>query len=583
MSTVFNEESHKALLAIKQVAKAVSATTTSSTAGLKDDDTLFTLSRSLPEVTAAVREVGNKMLALLDKFEKAVEEQLVTFYRTMKQNVENEHQILRTTKSLMPSDPSLLKHLVTATQQQLQTATASYLVASGQSPRPVSPKIAPLAASKLLTAGLGSSSTTLPPIKSPRRLSPTRDGASAVPNQSAAIAPVTKDTVGIASESLKSWLFVTLQSTMQLCEASRGAVYIRANEGTAYLRRVCGINAEERLPLDVSPAAGSTIATVVQNSIGVNIGRSRFKNPYALDNYSTASQAVRASVAIKITTGLILPIGDVGCILVADKTTESLFSELDEHILWSASMMIRGALKRYPVELLTGKLTSTTVHALNAHAMLPPIAADATPYRIDTREQQQLLEISGKADLEYVMSPEEELQALCPGIVHVPRLPKKLVMIRANERGGFQSILSKDLESLKRAELSDEDLLEAAVPYITNLEALWRKSIDSMTELRSTCEKLDKELSLRNTRIVELEVEVRVLTRQYSAMRADVHRIRQAVPALLRDNGEQQEVVDDTGKASAPTGRPSRKNTTVQPTPPQAPLSKKLQPPHSAR
>lgn len=559
MSHIFNEESAAALTSLRHLAKAIANVSSSTSAGLKENDTVFTLSRSLPEVTAAIREVGTKLSQLLHVFEASVTEQLVNFYRSMKVKVDEEHNVLRATKSLMPSDPSLLKHLVSTTQEDLHNALA---VVQGRSHTPrlsTSQNGAPSASTTRLSMAAvsaphgfaTSASPALPYLKSPRRSGSPQHATFVVPSSLPAAPPQNacgKDATAVSAETLRMWLYLTLQSTMQLCEASRGAIYLKASEGTAYLSRVCGLNAEDRLPLDVSPAAGSTIATVVQNCVGVNIGRSRNKNPNALDNYSSASQAVRASIAIKINNGVILPIGDIGCVLIADKTTESFFSELDEHIVWSACMMVRGVLRRYSLELVAGKPTQAIVNALNLSALLPPItslddaatadgAAAATAAKSsaavsssDTPRKQA----AGK-DAARFMSPEEELQNLLPGIMRIPRLPKKLVMVRASEYNGFQQILSKDVEALKKIELSDEDLLEAAVPYISNLEALWKKAIDSMTELRSTCERLDREVAARNSRIIELEVEHRVLSRNLNTMRNDVQRIRSAIPSHLQD------------------------------------------------
>lgn len=567
-TTIFNEESSAALANLRKVALAISlAATGAAPAGLKGDDgasTHFTLSRSLPDVTNAVRDAGEKLLALIGSFESAVEEQLVTFYRTMKHQVEQEHLLLRSTKSLMPSDPALLKHLKAATHEQLQQQSSSNSAVTPRAaahgtqvngtPVAVRQALPPLIGSPLIGMGqprngaVGSTcvspTSDVPPIPIPSTQmvigSSHRHHHLHQP-----IPPAAKDPTVVASESLRVWLYLTLQSTLQLCEASRGAIYLQATEGTSYLRRICGINAEDRLPLDVSPAAGSTIATVVQNNVAVNIGRSRHRNPNALDAYSSASQAVRASVAIKIDTGVIIPIGDIGCVLIADKTTESYFSELDEHVVWCTATLIRGVLRRYKSDMLIGKIPGSITQALIATALLPPIAAD--PETVDQHHHATHTTSPSNASSSRhhhghaspqrtaFLSPEEELQALLPGITRIPRLPKKLVVVRSSEVSGFQQLLAKDTDNLKKVELSDEDLLEAAVPYISNLEALWKKSIDSMTELRSTCERLDREIARRNARIVELEVEHRILTRQLHAMKNDVQKIRSAVPTHLKE------------------------------------------------
>lgn len=578
---VFNEESLCVFKQIRQLASALTdaAASSSAPAGLAADCSAFVLTRSLSEVTTAVREAGKKLSFLLDTFEQNVTNQFVEFYRAMNHKVESEHHLLRSTKSLMPSDPSLLKHLVAASHEELQVSLAAFQpptprngnavsnvytssthrnggqlngsllsaapsVAVARSPRRVtspSHALPPLDAIPvpLPSAAVGSGTFVASPSKgdasSPHES--TKASLLTAPQNGAGLSSVPPPTnTAIASEHLRVWLYLTLQSAMQLCEASRGAIFLKSSGATAYLRRICGINAEDKLPLDVSPAAGSTIATVVQNSVGINIGRSRQSNPHALDNYSRATQAVRSSIAIQIQNGVIFPIGDFGCVLIADKLTESFFSELDEHVVWSTAMMIRGVLRRYSLDLLSGKPIQGAITALSSVASLPPIAVPQPAGSITT---QQVTPHSSHGnhgvDKQRYLSPEEELQNLLPGITRIPRLPKKLVVIRASEYQGFQQILARDMESLRKIELSDEDLLEAAVPYLSNLEALWKKSIDSMTELRSTIERMERELANRNARIIELEVEHRVLSRQYAAMRSDVQKIRAAVPQHLRD------------------------------------------------
>jgi hypothetical protein len=170
------------------------------------------------------------------------------------------------------------------------------------------------------------------------------------------------------------------------------------------------------------------------------------------------------------------------------------------------------------------------VQLLASHAELPPIAAaDLTPGKQTAFAGPGSLPAGGDA-------LDECLSRMLPGLTALLPRPARLVVVKAAPQ--FAALLTaKHAEGCERAELSDEDLLESAVPYIQNLEALWRKSIDHMTILRSDCETWSREIERKNARISELEVEGRTLWRQYVALKADVSRLKlSTVPPQLRDS-----------------------------------------------
>lgn len=539
-TTIFNEECDASLSKLRELAASLRATTVGATAGLNPKPTTgelqFTVTRSLPEVVLAIRDAGQRLSELLTDLESKVETQLVDFFRAMRDKVEDENSVLRATKSLLPTDPTLLKHLQVVTTSLLlpQDAAALSGVAGGGGTNRDSPQAGTIA------GGAKPPPLQLSFLKSPARSHHhyhTHGGGAAATTLTPSA--VTSRSMGkeLATDTLRATLLLQLQSAMQLCEATVGAVYLQSTEGVTYLHRVCGINAAERLPLDVSPASGSTIATVLQHNMGCNISRSRHNHPDGLQAYQSATKAVRESVALRITNGLILPIGDLGCIMLADKGSESQFSELDEHVVWSAAIVIRGLLQRYPIGLLMGTVSPALHQALQQHAMLPPFA----PIPNELKRTQNAL------------SPEDALSAMAPGIERVPRLPKKLVMLRTDDAAGFQTIMSRDLASIQKCAISDEDLLEAAVPYVNNLEALWRKAIDGMTEVRLNYEKKEKESTAKSERIVELEVELRLLNRQLFSMKTDIQRIRAVLPSHLQSTDRGGDGVAEGGTAASPT------------------------------
>ncbi len=466
------------------IATALRTAVASSSPTSKLDLEIGTFSIGTKDSQAAVRSVGEALQHAVKCLTQAVEDQIVEFYRHMKQQVMAEHELLRSTRSLVPTDPSLFKHLQFAPEPPVRRSSPIRSSNTANNPRARSP-----------------ASTAAPQGR-------------------------TKD-IAVVKDTLRAALYLMLEGVMNLTDATRGAIYLRASEGSEYLRRVCDINAADNMPLDVSPAAGSTIGTVVRHHIGVSIAKSRADNPEALEYFSQASQAVRSSVALKVHNAVIIPMpGDVGCVIVADKATyDSSFSMVDEHHVLSLSSMVLGIVKRYPQSFFMEKAQPAVLNLLLAHSELPPITALDDPTTAKTVRPDDGLE--------------QCLGRMMPGLDALLPKPTRLVMVKASPN--FASLLSaKNVEGCERAELSDEDLLEAAVPYIKNLEALWRKSIDHMTSLRSDCETWSREMERKNARISELEAEGRSLWRQYVSLKADVSRLKlSTVPQQLHETLKQ--------------------------------------------
>ena len=485
-----NPEVNAVLDQIRRIGNTLLSVTSGSNSSSKVDIMAGTFVLGTKDSQSAIKHIGEALAHAANVLTQAVEDQIIEFYRHMKKEAHAEHELLRNTRSLVPSDPSLMKHLQFADAATPRSNSPPKLK-GGHS------QSLPLLDGMITTSG-----------GEHRTRSPTMHAAAKARE------------VNVARDSLRSALFLMLEGTMHLTEATRGAIYLKVSEGSSYLRRVCDINAADAVPLDVSPAAGSTIGTVVRHNIGVSIAKSRMDNPESLEYFSSASQAVRSSVALHIHNAVIIPIaGDLGCVIVADKSShDTSFSSVDEHAVLSLSSMIHGMIKRYPQKYFMEKLSQPMVNILAAHAELPPIMPRTELE--SSKEKDQL---------------EQCLERMLPGLDSLLPKPNRLVVVKAGPQFA-QLLTEKHMEGCERAELSDEDLLESAVPYIKNLESLWRKSIDHMTQLRSDCETWSREMERKNARISELESEGRTLWRQYVALKADVSRLKlSTVPQQLRE------------------------------------------------
>lgn len=77
-----------------------------------------------------------------------------------------------------------------------------------------------------------------------------------------------------------------------------------------------------------------------------------------------------------------------------------------------------------------------------------------------------------------------------------------------------------------------DTLLEVA-PQVTAMEVLWRKSLEHITALRSDLESATNVIKTRERTIFDLEGEVQRMTQYYARLRADITKIKRAVPEHL--------------------------------------------------
>ena len=79
----------------------------------------------------------------------------------------------------------------------------------------------------------------------------------------------------------------------------------------------------------------------------------------------------------------------------------------------------------------------------------------------------------------------------------------------------------------------EEEVIESVAPYLRNMEALWRKALDECARMKNECSRWRATVDERDARIVELEVALRHLSRQVTAMQDDVKALKSAVPQSL--------------------------------------------------
>jgi hypothetical protein len=334
-----------------------------------------------------------------------------------------------------------------------------------------------------------------------------------------------------AVDALHTWLAIELEAVMTATHSTKGAVYLRGNDSSAYLRRAASIPAAGDLPQDVALASGSTIGTVVLTGIGTTIGVSR-RDAFEAEAQLTGKPAHTSAVVFNVSTAIVLPLlvpssqTAVGCVVIANKAEpgQPTYSAADEHRAWAFAAACEGVFARYPAKsLLTYTTTKDVQQTLKTLAQIAPVS-----------------DRCGDAD---------------PLLVHgvpIPTKAKRMLLMRQGTGAASQSAKDAHMEAAgtlsptagRRASLAsndgtlpfnDEDVLESVAPYIRNLEMLWHKSLDAVMSLRAECAKWESKVSQREARIVDLEVAMKNLGKQLHRTKADIRRIQRIVPQHLRE------------------------------------------------
>lgn len=328
-----------------------------------------------------------------------------------------------------------------------------------------------------------------------------------------------------AVDALNAWMHVELEATLTTTHATCGAVYLRSADASGYLRPACVLPADAKLPRDVALASGSTIGTVVLSGVGVNITKSRGEDgdKSARDESADTARAAGATSAVPldVRNAIVLPImsvGDacVGCVVVANKREMGAaeFDTSDELRVWSLAAAAEGVFQRYQ------------------HGQLLQHSVSRPEY------------INALKHMSHI-SAAHEATAVDPITAHgvtIPTRSKRMLIVRQGT--GMQCMAAKEGSTGK--ELNDEAVIETVAPYIRNLELLWRKSLDNITLLRNECARWEERVAAKEGQIVDLEVALKNLSKQLHRTKADIRRIKHAVPQHLRDTFDSVAGPDET-------------------------------------
>lgn len=479
-----------------------------------------------------LRELGRTMRHTITQLRAETDQQLVFFYKHMRQKEMSELELISQSRQIVPDG----FHFMTAATTDLdgfsrRSSTKpsrgvlqhgrrpSQLRLSGSLPRGLDAALPPLAATIHASAIALHDNQPQPSNSAAHGATSNKVGSlvGASPNHNAPLSRKLTER-RLASTALQSFLYLLLECALTQANASCGAVYMSSmklsKDGEVkvvdsppdYLHRVAHVNATGKLPQDVNYASANTLVTVVESGVALNICNSD------VDGLTEDAAAIVASSrnadkaihkALNISTGIIVPVRNFGCIVLANKrspngTVGASFTTIDEHVAWGTANSVAALLTRYQRELLQ-QFTCAPVAELHLRKfmILPPIDIPRRESAMTGRGTGVLVFMSKHANhgevskvLTIVRTEDSDTARVVPG----ESIPRRNRVTRS-----------------KQDRLNDEDLFQGAANYIRNLESLWLQSIQENNTMQTILDHYSRELESREERVTCLEASVRRL------------------------------------------------------------------------
>ncbi|RNF20197.1 uncharacterized protein Tco025E_03899 [Trypanosoma conorhini] len=455
MAGVLGAEAVTELDKIRCIAKALGDARRSAHASFSPGEGTIALSQESAEDTAAVlRDVGAELAAAAEGLATAVEAQLAEFFNYMREKEASAVVAVLRTRSVVPDGFKLVL------QEDFQAACATASSCSCEAPQ--------------TSAGNLPQNITSPTSQRPQ--------------------------LRAAASSLQTCLFLMLEALLARVRATRAAVYLEDSpENPHVLCRVAQICAEDTLPLEVSCTSNNMLVTAVRGGMAINFdnGGTPPDNDGSKSPHRVEEKVRRL---LRVRSGIIVPIGNYGCALVAEKAAgePQLFTPFDEYQVWALASLCEGIFPRYAREAFVKMPWRPAVGELRQCTCLPPLPR---PRRCG--------------------DPPRPVAAAsaAPSLETLPSVPKRLTVLRAS--GNKVSII-EDPAGLPRVHLTFEGLFQEAAEYVRNIEELWHKAVDEVNQLKICLDEQVHSLDAKTHQIIGLEGEVRRLNGHLLSLRGTV-------------------------------------------------------------
>lgn len=306
------------------------------------------------------------------------------------------------------------------------------------------------------------------------------------------------------------------------------------NDAPRFLHCIANLFGEGKFPNEVSWAVTNPLTSVVQSGVALNLRNTeapqlpslsdRSQQSGNLEDAATESIHKSARRLLNINNGLILPLGDFGCVVVANKKSLGgvrSFTVSDEHVLWGASLVISTVLTRYQKDLLLDNSWFPCHIPCLQRFVTFPTTGDrgrlGTTKKAPTDAFSSRLHIS--AELESAVT--NSFGSLATGVLKFiseargESMPLRLTVVRTADPSLIHAVPG-DLIAPRRSggtvdQVTEEEIFQGAAEYITHLESLWHKTLGDNNAAHLLMNNYDKEIEARNEEIRSLEAKMRAL------------------------------------------------------------------------
>ncbi|CCW72261.1 unnamed protein product [Phytomonas sp. Hart1] len=326
-----------------------------------------------------------------------------------------------------------------------------------------------------------------------------------------------------AASIFQNHLYLLLESAVAQTNSSCGAIYLSdtndantaapVEESPRFLYRIADIRAGNRLPQSVSFATINTLTTVVQTGVAVNLSRAQ-PEPSALhawgggaavlhprplaEKRTTGAPALLSDPPLigrflPVTTAIVMPIGTIGCVIVANKSgmgiNDTRFLRTDEFVVWGLARFCRHLFTYYKTDIfLQHTWAPSAMTCLRQFTILPSVGEPPRAFQLP-----KMTNSSGRwKSFSRVFSE-------CKNNIEGDRVPKPLVIVQTDV-DTIPKLVNNKIERLYNNctddsnVINEEEMFTNASEYITNIESLWTQTIKENMYLKSELEKVFKEL-----------------------------------------------------------------------------------------
>lgn len=505
-------------------------------AGGPDDDGLgLPASLSLPkgcgaETVTSLTHLGKTLKELADRLQRQTDEHFVAFFDHMKKKESSELEEICTKRKIIPQGYISHRQLV---GQKFPVAGA--LEDAGSPVMGVDSVLPVVSDQKAILQEI-----FLPPTEI--------KGAGGQRN--APLARKLRERREAAS-TLQTFLFLVLETCISQCEATCAAVFLNglpyknpANKDSTrsaskagdpdpidrdapprFLHCVANLYGEGNFPNEISYATLNPLTAVVQTGVAVNLRNTECPELPTVDDKNrdlgtddNVSESIKKNLTkvIKISSGIILPLGDFGCVIVANKRSTAIvnsFTVADEHIVWGAALFLTSVLTNYKRDLLLeNPWFPSHIPPLRRFLTLPTVK------EAQTEKNSSRLHIPPEVEAS-VVSNFGVLASNLMSFISEGRganMPKRMTIVRTADPQTSHvvpvELLPRNrIQAATTEQVTEEEIFQGAAQYISNLESLWHKTLAENNAAHLVMQNYDKELESRNEEIRSLESKIRKL------------------------------------------------------------------------